>query len=278
MKTFKSGADLVLVPVTVTDPMDRLVTGLDKENFNVYQDNKKEEIQNLSNDDAPVSVGIILDISGSMADKVDQARNALIEFLNVGNPQDEFFLVTFSDRPQLASGFTSRTQDIESQLVFAQPRGRTALLDAIYLGLNQMRKAHNARKALLIISDGGDNHSRYSESEVKSTVQESDVQIFGIGLFDVYPRTPEEQLGPELLDEITDVTGGRTFTISDPNDLADVASKIGIALRDEYVIAYRPITKPLDGKWHKIKVKLLPPKGLPVLHIMARAGYYAPSE
>jgi len=162
--------------------------------------------------------------------------------------------------------------------MFSQPHGLTALLDAIYLGLSTMKGAQYQRRALLIISDGGDNHSRYTESEVKSLVEEADVQIFSIGLFDAFASTPEEQYGPQLLSDVTAVTGGQSFTISDPNDLPDVANKIGVALRNEYILAYQPTVKPHDGKWHKIKVKLHPPKGLPPLHVSAKQGFYASSE
>jgi Ca-activated chloride channel family protein len=278
LKTFKTGAELVLVPVTVTDPMDWLVTGLGKNNFNVYEGKTKELIENLSSDDAPVSAGIILDVSGSMANKIDNARAAVTEFLKCSNPQDEFSLITFSDSPEIVSEFTNQIEDIQNKLIFVRPRGRTALLDAIYLGLSEMRRASNPRKALLIISDGGDNQSRYTESDIKSAIEESDVQVFAIGLYDQYLSTPEERSGPELLDNLTEITGGHTFTISNPNDLTDAAAKIGLALRDEYIIAYRPTTRPHDGKWHKIKVKLLLPRGLPPLHVVARTGYYAPTQ
>ena len=274
----KSNVNLVLVPVTVTDPMDRLVTGLDKSNFSVYQDKQKELIRNLSSDDAPISVGIILDVSGSMSDKIDRAREAVSQFLETANPQDEFFLITFSNGPQLVSRFTSRVQDIEGRLPTVQAKGMTALLDAIYLGIDQMHHAQYPRKALLIISDGGDNHSRYTEGEVKALVEESDTQIFAVGLYDQFPGTIEEQEGPGLLREVSDATGGRSFTIQNPNELADVATKIGIALRDEYVIAYQPTVRPRDGKFHKITVKLRPPKGLPPLHVSAKRGFYAPLQ
>ena len=174
--------------------------------------------------------------------------------------------------------FTSSVEDIQSKLVYAVPKGRTALLDAIYLGMDRMRRAHYERKALLIISDGGDNHSRYTEGEIKSMVREADVQIYGIGLFDLSFKTPEEREGPALLSDVTEVTGGRTFTISSPNELADVATKIGIELRNQYVLGYRPTNPARDGKWRKIKVKLNPPKGLPPLHVYAKTGYYAPTE
>jgi len=277
-KPFREDVDLILVPATVTDSMDRLVTGLDKDNFAIFQDKAKESVQALWSDDSPVSVGIIFDISGSMNDKVLQARQAVTEFLKIANPQDEFFLITFSDRPQLVSRFSRKIERIEDKLILTQPKGRTALLDAIYLALSAMSEARNKRKALLIISDGGDNHSRYTEREIKSRVEEADVQIFAVGLFDAVTTTPEEQFGPELLSDITEATGGESFTVSNLNDLPDVAAKIAIALRDEYVLAYKPSIKPHDGKWHKIRVKLLPPKGLPPLHVSAKKGFYAPPE
>ncbi len=275
-RPFRSDVDLVLVPVTVTDPDDRLVTGLEKHNFAIYQDKQQQTIQTLSSEDAPISVGIIFDMSGSMQDKIAGARQAVLDFMRTANPQDEFFVIGFSDKPELISTFTSSVHDIEGRLAFVQPKGLTALLDAIYLGLHEMKKAHNSRKALLIISDGGDNHSRFTEYEVKSRVQESDVQIYAIGLFDASPPTEEERLGPELLTDIAQATGGRMYTVDDPRDLTDVADKISVALRDEYVLSFRPKVRPRDGKWHKLKVKLLPPKGLPPLHVQAREGYYAP--
>jgi Ca-activated chloride channel family protein len=277
-KPLKVDVDLVLVPATVTDPMNRLVTGLDKLNFEVYEDNVRQEIRHFSSEDAPVSLGIIFDMSGSMSNKIEKSREAVVEFMRTANPEDEFFLVAFSDRPEILSGFTSSIEDIQGRLVYAVPKGRTSLLDAIYLGLNKMKAAKHQKRALLIISDGGDNHSRYTESEIKSIVKEADVQIYAIGLFDSVARTPEEQMGPTMLSDITDVTGGRTYTVDNPNELADVATKIGIELRNQYVLGYRPKHPGHDGKWRKLKVKLIPPKGLPPLHVYFKTGYYAPSE
>ena len=277
-KPIKKEVDLVLVPVTITDPMNRLVTGLEKDNFLLTDNGKPQEIRHFSSEDAPISLGVIFDVSGSMADKIDKSRQAVVEFFRTANPQDEFFLITFSEKPEVLVDFTSSVEDIQNKLVYAIPKGRTALLDAIYLGMNRMTRAHYERKALLIISDGGDNHSRYTEGEIKSMVREADVQIYGIGLFDFQPKTPEEREGPELLNEITEATGGRTFIIDSPNELADVATKIGIELRNQYVLGYRPTNPAHDGKWRKIKVKLNPPKGLPPLHVYAKTGYYAPTE
>jgi Ca-activated chloride channel homolog len=277
-KPLRKDVDLVLVPVTITDPMNRLVTGLEKQNFALTDNGQPQEIRHFSSEDAPISLGVIFDISGSMSDKIDKSRQAVVEFFRTANPQDEFFLITFNDKPELLVDYTSSIEDIQDKLVYAIPKGRTALLDAIYLGMSRMRKAHYERKALLIISDGGDNHSRYTEAEIKSMVREADVQIFGIGLYDFYFKTPEEREGPALLSDITEVTGGRTFAINSPNELADVATKIGIELRNQYVLGYRPSNPGRDGKWRKIKVKLNPPKGLPPLHVYAKTGYYAPSE
>jgi Ca-activated chloride channel homolog len=277
-KPLKVDVDLVLVPVTITDPMNRLVTGLDKDNFSVFQDKDQQVIRHFSSEDAPVSIGIIFDMSGSMGSKIDRAREAVVEFLKTANPQDEFFLITFADKPEEISDFTESVADLQGKLVFTVPKGRTALLDAIYLGVTKMRQAKYPKKALLIISDGGDNHSRYTEGEIKSLVREADVMIYAIGIYDHSFPTDEERLGPALLSEISETTGGRAFTIDNPNDLADVATKIGIELRNQYVLGYRPKNPVHDGKWHKIKVKLIPPKGLPPLRVYAKTGYYAPSQ
>ena len=274
----RSKVDLVLVPVTVTDPMNRLVTGLDKENFQIYEGKEQQDVRHFSSEDAPISLGVIFDMSGSMNSKIERAREAVKEFFKTANPQDEFFMIAFSDKPHELSDFTQSVDDVEGKLLFTLPKGRTALLDAIYLGISKMREAKYPKKALLIISDGGDNHSRYTEGEIKSLIKEADVMVYSIGIYDQYLPTEEERLGPALLNDISEISGGRAFTIDNPNDLADVATKIGIELRNQYVLGYRPRNPGHDGKWHKIKVKLLPPKGLPPLHVYAKTGYYASQQ
>ena len=278
VRPMKVDVDLVLVPVTITDPMNRLVTGLEKENFQLFEGNSAQDIRTFSSEDAPVSLGVIFDSSGSMSSKMDRAKDAVIEFFKTANPQDEFFMITFSDEPEQVSDFTNSVDEIQNKLVFAVPRKRTALLDAIYMGVSKMRQAKYPKKALLIISDGGDNHSRYTENEIRSVVKEADVMVYAIGIYDRYASAIEERLGPQLLSDITELSGGRAFTIDNPNDLGDVATKIGIELRNQYVLGYRPNKVVRDGKWRKIKVKLLPPKGLPPLRVYARTGYYAPAE
>jgi len=270
--------DLVLVPVTVTDSMSRLVTGLEKDNFVLMDNGEKQAIQHFSSEDAPISLGVIFDMSGSMVNKIEKARDAVVEFFKTANPEDEFFLIAFNDKPTLIADFTNSVEDVQSKLVYVVPKGRTALLDSIYLGITKMRQAKQQRKALLIISDGGDNRSRYTENEIKSMVKEADVQIYAIGIFDQSPRSDEERYGPQLLSEVTEVTGGRTFTVDSPNQLTEVAGKIGVELRNQYVLGYRPTKPARDGRWRKLRVKLNTPKGLPQLSVYAKTGYYAPSD
>lgn len=280
-RAIRVDVDLVLVNVTVTDPFNRLVTGLEQENFRIYEDGVEQELVHFSSEDVPISIGVIFDMSGSMSNKVDKARLAAVQFFKTANPQDEFFLVSFNDRAELTSAFTSSVEDLQNRLMYTTARGRTALLDAIYLGMSQMRGAHNAKRALLILSDGGDNHSRYNESDIKHFVKESDVQLYAVGLFDPLAyrnRTPEELNGPTLLSELTETTGGRVFPVENLNDLPDVATKIGMELRNQYVVGYKPSNHHHDAKWRKIKVKLRPPKGLPPLNVYAKTGYYAPSH
>ncbi len=277
-KPVKVDVNLVLVPVTITDPMNRLVTGLDRDNFNLFEGRDQQVIKTFSSEDAPVSLGVIFDMSGSMGSKIERAREAVMEFFKTANPQDEFFMITFAEKPEELSDFTSSVDDIQGKLLYTIPKGRTALLDAIYLGVTKMRQAKYPKKALLIISDGGDNHSRYTEGEIRSMVKEADILIYAIGIYDHYFPTEEERLGPTLLSDVTELTGGRAFTIDNPNDLADVSTKIGIELRNQYVIGYRPKNLTRDGKWRKVKVKVNPPQGLPPLTIHARTGYYAPSQ
>jgi Ca-activated chloride channel family protein len=277
----KVDVDLALVNVTVTDPLNRLVTGLEKENFRVYEDNTEQEVVTMSSEDVPVSIGLIFDMSGSMSDKVDKARQAAVQFMRTANPLDQFFLVSFNDRAELTSGFTNSVEELQSRMMFSSSKGRTALLDAVYLGLSQMRGAHNGKRALLIISDGGDNHSRYNETDVKNFLKEADCQLYAIGIFDdlsVRSRTSEELNGPSLLSEMTEMTGGRVFPVSNLSELPDIAAKIGMELRNQYVLGYRPNNAQRDGTWRKIKVKLRPPKGLPPLNVYAKTGYYAPTQ
>jgi VWFA-related protein len=272
---------MVLIPVTVMDPLNRFVTGLEKENFKISEDKVEQRIQQFSSEDAPLSVGLVFDISGSMGNKMEKSRQAVAEFLKTMNPEDEALLVLFNDRAQLALGFTRTPEEIQNKLTFTQPKGRTALLDAVYMGLHAMKKAHNPRKAVLIISDGGDNNSRYTETEIKNLVREEDVQIYAIGIYEPVSsrgRTSEELGGPGLLSEISEQTGGRAFGVENLAELPDIAAKIGLELRNQYVLGYSPSNHERDGKYRKVKVTLSQPKSLPPLRAFWRLGYYAPTR
>ena len=271
-------ANLVLVPMTVTDPRNRLVTGLEAINFQVFDNNVGQSIKSFSTEDAPVSIGIVFDLSGSMQSKFSRARKALTEFLRTSNPADEFFVVGFNDRPAVVVDYTSDVDDVEARMVMLRPENRTALIDAVYLGVDKLKEAKYDRKALLIISDGGDNRSRYTESELRRVIRESDVQIFAMGIFDDYAPTEEEQLGPILLTDIAESTGGQMFKVSNVDEMTDIATRISAELRNEYVVGYRPSDMKKDGNWRKLKVRLVPPPGLPALTVHFRQGYYAASQ
>ena len=267
-------ADLVLVPVSITDDRNRPVIGLDQENFQLFENKKPQQIRNFSTEDTPVSIGILIDTSGSMSYKLDKAREAITQFCEAANPQDEFFLITFSDSPRLATDFTNKPSDIESDLLTTHSKGATSLLDAIYMGLTKMRSAKYARKAMLIVSDGGDNHSRYTEHDVKAAIREADVTIYAVGTYERFVTTQEEALGPELLQGFAELTGGSAFALTNVNDMPQVTQNIGQRLRHQYLLAYAPQAAPHDGRWHKISVKLRLPKKFPFLHVEARTGYY----
>ncbi len=272
---------LVLVNVTVTTPLNQIVTGLRKEHFRIFEDKVEQTITEFSAEDAPLSVGLVFDVSGSMGAKLHKAREAAAEFFKTANPEDEFFLITFSDRPRLVVPFTHEVEEIQNQLAFTQSKGRTALLDALYMAIHHMKKARNPRRAILVISDGGDNSSRYTQSEIRNLVREADVQIYAIGIFEPLAsrgRTPEELAGPTLLSQLAEQTGGRHFPVENINDLPDIAAKIGIELRNQYVLGYTPTNQAKDGKYRRIRVQLVQPKGLPPLRAYYRTGYYAPSQ
>ena len=280
-KVIRTEVDLALVNVTITDPFDRMVVGLDQDNFRVYEDGVEQEIITFSSEDVPISLGVILDLSGSMTNKIGKARAAIMEFFKTANKNDDFFLVGFNAQAELMSSFTDNPEYIQSGVLFAAPGGRTALLDAVYLGLTYMRNSKHTKRALLIFSDGGDNHSRHSRGEIKRLVREADVQLHAIGFYNPlgYPyQTLEEIHGPSLLEEITEMTGGQVSPGQHLEDLPAIAAKIGAELRNQYVLGYTPSNHVYDGQWRKIKVKLRPPRGVPPLLVHAKTGYYAKAQ
>jgi len=268
-------SNLVLLPVNVTDPKNRLVTGLAAGEFRIFDGQNEQTVLRLSNDDAPISIGIVFDASGSMASKLGKAREAVAEFLKSANPNDEFFLVNFQDKAELAVPFTQSPGDIQNKLAFTGSHGKTALVDAVYLALHYMQHAGNPRRALLVISDGGENDSRYTQADLRKTLRESNVWMYAIGIYApgaaVLPE--EERGGPKLLEEMTEQTGGRHLAIQSASELPGAASQVGLELRNQYVLAYSPSNVERDGKYHRVQVKLV---GRRNLHLSWRPGYWAP--
>ena len=272
---------LVVIPVSVTDASNRFVLGLEKQNFCLFEDGVEQKIKQFAGEDAPLSVGLLVDVSGSMGSKLRISRQAVAEFLRTMNTQDEAFLVEFSDRAKLMVGFTKIGADIDDKLVSAESEGLTALLDAVSMGIDEMKKAKNPRKALLIISDGGDNNSQYTNDQIRDLVREADVQIYAMGVFEQLPfvgLTRAELSGPRLLNEIAGQTGGRAFPARTSSALPDIARRIGIELRNQYVLAYSPSNAEKNGKYRKVEVKLNAPPGLTNLKARWRLGYYAPTQ
>jgi VWFA-related protein len=277
----RADTNIVLVPVTVTDTLNRFVGGLGKDSFAIFEDKIEQKIVSFGCDDAPVSLGIVFDTSGSMGPKLERSRMAVAEFLKAANPQDEAFLVEFADRAVVTVPITGDFSEIQNRLMATHPKGKTALLDSVNLALSTLRKARNARKALLLITDGGDNRSRYTLSEVKGRLEESDVQLYAIGIYEngkSRNRTPEESAGPKLLTDLSEPTGGRHFIVENLMDLPDVAAKIGIELHNQYVIGYTPGNSQRDGKYRKIAVKVMQPGGRPLFSAYWRSGYTAPTQ
>jgi len=278
--TLRVYTTLVLIPVSVTDAQNRFVLGLQKEDFQLFEDGVQQEVADFSSEDAPLSVGLVFDESGSMDYKLHTSRDATLQFLKFMNKDDEAFLVEFSDTAKISVGFTARTAEIQSALNSAQPGGLTAMLDGINVGLHEMKRAKNPRKAIVIISDGGDNHSHYTAAEIESLVREADVQIYAMGVFDpVFSLglTPEEISGPRLLSEIATQTGGRAFAAAVPSDLPAVTARIAVELRNQYVLGYYSKNRARDGKYRHVEVKISQPPGVSPIKGHWRLGYYAPT-
>ena len=279
--SFKADANLVVIPVSVTDTVNRFVLGLRKDDFKLMDNGVEQPIAHFSGDDVPLSIGLAFDTSGSMEFKLTTSREAANTLLKTLNPGDEAFLLEFNDKVDLAVPFTTKPQDIRTALQKVQTSGLTALLDALKTALGEMKTAKNARKAIVIVSDGGDNSSKYTAQQIESLVREADVEIYAMGVFDPLfslGLTPEEVSGPRLLSEISQQTGGRAFAASMSTDLPSVAARIAIELRNQYVIGYYPKNQVKDGKYHTVEVKVSQPAGVPQLKMHWRQGYYAPLE
>jgi VWFA-related protein len=278
---FNANTTLVLIPVSVTDISNRFVLGLQKKDFRLFEDGVEQNVTHISGEDAPLSVGLVFDTSGSMGDKQQISRQAVARFLKTMNIQDESLLVSFSDQAQLSLGFTAHPEEIEDKIGSLQPGGLTAMLDAVNLALHEMKKAKNPRKAIVVISDGGDNNSHYKPAQIEALVREADVQIYAMGVFDPlssFGLAPELISGPRLLSEIATQTGGRAFAATAIGDLPSVAARIAVELRNQYVLGYYPKNQHHDGKYRNVQLKVSQPAGVSALKAHWRQGYYAPSS
>ncbi|CAN5425512.1 hypothetical protein BH18ACI1_BH18ACI1_21580 [soil metagenome] len=273
----KIKTDLVTLTLTVTDIYGRYVSGLKKDAFKVFDNNEEQEITYFSDADAPISIGILFDVSDSMSgDKIGKARKALERFINTSHPSDEYFLIAFNSRAQLLLDRTRDGEAVLRKLTLVQPKNNTALYDATYLGVERVTSGTRQKKAMLIISDGQDNASRYNFGEVRRLLKESDVVVYAVGILDGSDSSSMTGMqGQAFLDELTSVTGGKSFYPQTNVELDEIFERIALELRHQYSIGYTPKGFEPDGKWHKVKTKVKPPRGLPRLTIRSREGYYA---
>jgi Ca-activated chloride channel family protein len=286
--TFRTSAQMVLVPVSVTDHDGRTIEGLRPQDFSVFDDQTPRQIASFTSEDSPCSIGLVLDVSGSMRNALGTAKNVARAFFKAANPDDEFLLLTVSSAPGAAPEFTTDTETLERQLQATAAGGMTALIDTLYLGLRRMREAKQPRRALLILSDGMENYSRYSKGDLMRLAQEADVQVYTIlvdGLGGAYASTipfrpsmiakpgdmAAARQGPTMLEELSDKTGGLHFHVRGESDATDAAARAGRALRNEYIIGYHPPDSPLAGKFHHVRVKA----NVPRVRVYARNGYYS---
>lgn len=268
-------SNLVLVPVTVTDNRGKLVLGLEASDFTLLENGNLQQVQSLSHENAPISLGIVVDLSGSMADKLRKTLSAVNEFLGTLEPEDEEFLVTFADTPEVKVSFTSDLSAIRDALAGAAPRGSTALFDAVALAMRQMRTAHNDRRVLFVVSDGGDNHSRYTERELLKDLEEEDLQIHAIGIHDGMAGMDEKR-GPRILEDLAGMTGGQHHMVRNVGELPAIAARMSLSLHDRYLLGYRPTSPGQSGIYRKIQVKVKQPNGANKLYVFARRGYRMP--
>jgi len=260
-KSLKVDVELVMVNVSVSDSEDHPLTDLKSENFQIVEDKVEQKIRYFSSEATPVSLGIVFDISHSMERKLDFAKGAAVRFLQTGTPDDEYFLVEFSNRARLAEGFTSDIRRLRDRLSLTPAEGATALYDAVYLGLSKLKSGQNPKKALLLITDGEDNHSRYSRREIRQVARESDAQIYVL------------DLGRALVGDLAEMTGGHSYH-TNVNDLEETCEKIALEMKNQYVIGYESTNRNKDGKFRKLRVKVTPPAGMNRLTVRARDGYY----
>ena len=278
--TLRIDSSLVLIPAQVTTREGAPILDLKRNDFRIYEDGAEQEISYFAKDDAPVSIGILLDSSGSMRNKKQKSSEAAAAFFKTANSEDEFLLIEFDERPKLAVPFTKDTDLLYHEISHVKPYGRTSLFDAIHMALGAMKTAHNDRKALVIVSDGGDNRSRHTFTAIKGDVLEADVQLYAMGIYDsegASQSSREEAEGPQLLDQLAELTGGRHFPVLNIGTLADVSTRIGLLLCSRYLLGYNPRNASRDGRYRGVKLELASPPDTGV-RVQYRKGYYAPQQ
>jgi Ca-activated chloride channel homolog len=273
-KSMRMSVNLVLVPVVVTDLKNRPVMNLRSEDFTILEDGQPQEVEYFATEDAPISVGLVLDVSKSMTSKFEMERAAVTEFFRNANQQDDYFAITFADQPKLAVTSTQSIDEIQSGLAQQTPDGYTALFDAILEGRDQMPSAPERRKALLIISDGGDNHSRHHLKQIRRLVQDSDVEVYAICLVDSGPfKSLEGAHGKRWLTEITDASGGQTIAVDSQEKIPEAAATISREMRSRYVLGYRPTAGRKSAR-RKIRVEITRPGATrSAFHAYYKTGY-----
>jgi Ca-activated chloride channel family protein len=276
--TYRSDVNLVLVNVTVLDHSNRAVSGLSAEDFALAEDKQPQAIKYFSSDDQPLSLAIVLDASSSMGPRMEQARRAVLDLVRTANPLDDVSVVIVGDKPTLAFDFADNLDKLPYQLESIRPAGRTALWDAMFLSLDQLDHARYQRRAMVVISDGGDNRSLYTESELKSRLAEADVELYAVGMFDRFPQRNEERRGPRDLDDLASVTGGRLLSVHDAGELAKAIAQINQELRNEYLLGYAPSVHEAGDKWRAIKVGLKDSGRAHKLRLYAKKGYFSAAE
>jgi Ca-activated chloride channel homolog len=261
-KTVNVTVELVLVNVIVTNSNNEVVTDLLPEDFVLSEDKVQQDIRYFSTESGPISLGIIFDVSGSMEKDAGIARDAAITFLKNSTQGDEYFLVKFSDKARLEQDFTTNIELLRERLPLYPPKGATAMYDALYLGLSNIRKGLNAKKALLLITDGMDNSSRYTRGNIREMLRESDVQVYAI------------DLGYSLVGEFSEISGGHAYRTS-TSGLWETCRKIAAEMKNQYVLGYVSTNTTKDGAWRKIHVRINRPPTKGGLTVRAREGYYA---
>ena len=284
--TIPVDVQLVQIPVSVQDKDGKPVDGLTKENFQVYEDKALQTISFFKHEDVPVSLGLVIDNSGSMRNKRERVNISALSFARESNPEDETFIVNFDDSAYLEQEFTGSIGDLMDALDNLDTRGETALYDAVYLSVDHVvKQGHKDKKAILLVSDGVDNTSKYKYEEVIKILKESQVTLYAIGLLEedggggLFGRSPVRK-ARDTLTKFAEATGGAAYFPKSIDDLEELCRHIAHDLRNHYTIGYTPTNNKQDGTWREIRVNVTPPKSMAAQKITVpryKNGYFAPN-